>query len=57
MDSSATAVGVRGVEIKPLSQDEARARLDEIRQWGWIAPQWEDAMIDVVRVVERYWRK
>jgi hypothetical protein len=53
MDSSATAVGVRGVEIKPLSQDEAHTRLDEIRQLGWIAPQWEDATIDAICVVER----
>jgi hypothetical protein len=31
MNWSAAAVGGGGVEIKPLSQEEALARLDEIR--------------------------
>ena len=57
MNSSATAVAGGGVEIKPLSQEEALARQDEIRQLGWLAPNWEDATIDAVRVAERYWRK
>jgi hypothetical protein len=47
------AIGGGGIEIKPLSQ-EARARLDEIRQLGWFPPNWEDAIIDAVRVAERY---
>jgi hypothetical protein len=50
-------VGDGAVEIKPLSQEEARARVDEIRQLGWFTPNWEDATIDSVRVAERYWRK
>ena len=58
MNWSATAVGGGVVvETKPLSQEEALARQDEIRQLGWFAPNWEDATIDAVRVAERYWRK
>ena len=58
MNWSATAVASGGVdEIKPLSQEEALARQDEIRQLGWFAPNWENATIDNVRVAERYWRK
>jgi hypothetical protein len=57
MNWSATAVAGGGVETQPLSQEEALARQDEIRQLGWFAPNWEDAIIDAVRVVERYWRK
>jgi hypothetical protein len=57
MNWSATAVAGGGVETQPLSQEEALARQDEIRQLGWFAPNWEDATIDAVRVAERYWRK
>jgi hypothetical protein len=58
MNWSATAVGGGGVvEIKPLSQEEALARQNEIRQLRWFAPNWEDATIDAVRVAERYWQK
>jgi hypothetical protein len=53
MNWSATAVA-GGVEIQPLSQEEALAREDEIRQLGWFAPNWEDAIIDAVRLAERY---
>jgi hypothetical protein len=56
MNWSATAVA-GGVEIQPLSQEEALARQDEIRQLGWFAPNWKDTTIDAVRVAERYWRK
>jgi hypothetical protein len=48
------AVSSGGVEIKPLLQEEALARQDEIRQLGWLAPNWEDAIIDAVRVAKRY---
>jgi hypothetical protein len=57
MNWSAMAVTGGGVKIQPLSQEEALARQDEIRQLGWFAPNWEDATIDAVRVAERYWRK
>jgi hypothetical protein len=53
MNWSATAVG-GGVKIKRLSQEEALARQDEIRQLGWFAPNWEDITIDAVRVAEQY---
>jgi len=49
MNWSAMAVAGGGVEIKPLSQEEALARHDEIRQLGWLAPIWEDATIDAIR--------
>jgi hypothetical protein len=38
MNWSATAIDGGGGEIKPLSQEEALARQDEIRQLGWFAP-------------------
>ena len=57
MNWSATAVSGGGVEIKLLSQEEALAGLNEIRQPGSFAPNWEDVTIDAVRVAERYWRK
>ena len=53
MNWPAMVVAGGGVEIKPLSQEEALARQDEIRQLGWFAPNWEDAIIDAVRVAER----
>jgi len=54
MNWSATAVDGGGVEINLLSQKEALARQDEIRQLGWFAPNWEDATIKAVRRAERY---
>jgi hypothetical protein len=54
MNWSATAVAGGGVEIQPLSQEEALARQDKIRQLRWFALNWEDATIDAVRVAERY---
>jgi len=57
MNWSAKAIAGGDVEIKPLSREEALARQDKIRQLGWFAPNWEDAIIDAVRVAERYWRK
>jgi hypothetical protein len=57
MNWPATAVAGGGVEIQPLSQEEALARQDKIRQLGWFALNWEDAIIDAVRVAERCWRR
>jgi hypothetical protein len=57
MKLSPTAVGGGAVEVKPMSCEEVRARLEEIRQLGCFAPNWEDATIDAVRLAERYWRK
>jgi hypothetical protein len=53
MNLSATAAA-GGVEIKPLSQEEALARQNEIRQLEWFTPNWKDAIIDVIRVAKRY---
>jgi hypothetical protein len=38
MNWSATTIGGGGIEIKPLSREEALTRQDEIRQPGWFAP-------------------
>jgi hypothetical protein len=42
MKSSETGVSI-DAKVKPLSCEEVRARLEEIRQLGWFAPNWEDA--------------
>jgi hypothetical protein len=44
-------------QANPVASEDTQAQLDEFRQMPWLEPNYEEGTVELLRVVERYWRR